>query len=271
MSNVSPESQLWNLLRGALTGRALGIAADLRVARALASDGVFAEVESRLFCNTPASGLLQTGWGAFAHLFEGLFYGTVEALEADGEPSFPTVFGADFWSWLALHPDERASFDLAMEQGKERRAARLADIEWRGDETVVDVGGRIGSFLVELLRGRPGLRGVVFDLPETVRDQEALAAAGIEFEEGSFLERVPEGNVYVLGTVLHDWSDEQTVAILRTIREHAPANARLLIVDAVIPPGNDPHGSKWLDLLMLAVAGFEPTRIDDGLIEARCR
>ena len=47
--------------------------------------------------------------------------------------------------------------------------------------------------------------------------QTALAAAGIEFEEGSFLERVPQGDAYVLGTILHDWNDERAGAILRTI------------------------------------------------------
>ena len=81
---------------------------------------------------------------------------------------------------------------------------------------------------------------------------------------------------------------ERAAAILRTIRAAATPDARLVVIDAVIRPGNDPHGAKWLDLLMLAFAGgrerdeaqwrtllatggFEPTRIEDGLIEARCR
>jgi hypothetical protein len=92
----------------------------------------------------------------------------------------------------------------------------------------------------------------------------------------------------VLGTVLHDWDDEHAAAILRTIRDCAPSNARVLVIDAVIPPGNDPYGAKWLDLLMLALfagrerteeqwrallggAGLEIERIHEGLIEARCR
>ena len=90
--------------------------------------------------------------------------------------------------------------------------------------------------------------------------------------------------VYVLGTVLHDWDDQQATAILRTIARHR--GARVLIIDAVIPPGNEPHGAKWLDLLMLAITGRERTEpewhalveaaglelvsVQDGLIEARC-
>jgi hypothetical protein len=315
MSEPSAEGRLWEVVRGALGTRALAIVADLRVAdalaagprpveelareagadadtlhrllRALASDGVFAEDEHGDFRNTPASELLRGGWGAFAHLFGGVFYRTMEPLDASGEPVFATIFGTDFWSWLAAHPDERASFDTAMEQGKERRIERVAGLDWRGDETVVDVGGGNGSLLVALLCRQPGLRGIVFDLPETVRDEEALGDR-CAFVEGDFFERVPPGDVYVLSTILHDWDDERATEILRTIRAASSAETRLFVLDAVVPRGNDPHGAKWLDLLMLAFSGgrerdeaqwrtllaaggFEPTRIEDGLIEARCR
>ncbi len=125
-----------------------------------------------------------------------------------------------------------------MVDGLESRVERLASVDWRGDETVVDVGGGNGSLLVALLALKPGLRGIVFDLPETVRDEASLGER-IEFVAGSFFERVPPGDVYVLGTILHDWPDEQAAAILRTIRAAAPDHARLLVLDGVIPPGND--------------------------------
>ena len=316
MSTRAPESQLWDALRGALVTRALAIVADLgipraladgprsvedlaqevgaepdtlhRLLRALASDGIFEEEERRIFRHTDASEqLLDPGWSSFAHLFGGVFYKALGELEATGETRFPEVFGADFWSWLAANAEERAIFDRAMEQGKESRVERLAGLEWRGDETVVDVGGGNGSLLVQLLRRRPGVRGIVFDLPETVRDEKALGDR-IEFVEGSFFESVPEGDVYVLSTILHDWPDEQAEAILRTIRTGAPPDARLILLEAVVPEGNEPGGGKWLDLLMLALfagrerneaqwrsllesGGFEPTSIEDGLVQARCR
>jgi hypothetical protein len=316
MSELSPEAVVWNLVRGPMAARAAALAAELgvadalaagprpaadvarevgadpdalrRILRALASDGVFAEEKPGVFRNTDASELLRrdNGWSDFAHLFGGLFYGALAQLDATGEAAFRKTFGVDFWSWLAAHPDERASFDRAMAQGKERRAQRLAEIEWSDDETIVDVGGGNGSFLVELLRGNPGPRGIVFDLPETVRDEAALRELGIEFVEGNFFESVPTGDVYVLGTILHDWDDEPAAAILRTIRAHAHPAARVLIVDAVLAPGNEPHGAKWLDLLMLTISGRERTepewrtlvegtglridQIQDGLIRASC-
>jgi hypothetical protein len=125
-----------------------------RLLRALASDGVFAEEEPGVFRNTEASELLRhSGWDDFAHFFGGVWLRA--AAELDGstrEAVFPRLVGTDFWSWLAEHPEERAAFDRSMEQGKARRVERFAPVEWRGDETVVDVGGGNGSLMVELLQ-----------------------------------------------------------------------------------------------------------------------
>jgi hypothetical protein len=314
--NESPEGQVWDLMRGALTARTLGIVSELRVAdalaagprrvaelatevgadpdalqrflRALASDGVFAETEPGVFGNTEASELLRRdGWGDFAYLFGSVWLRAAEGIDASGDPSFPRTFGTDFWSWLAEHPKERAAFDGAMEQGKLRRVERFAPVEWRADETVVDVGGGNGALLAALLQRQPGLRGIVFDLPETVRD-DARFDSRMEFVAGSFFEHVPHGDAYILSTILHDWDDEQAAAILRTIRSSAPDHARLFVLDAVIENGNEPHGAKWLDLLMLALfggrerndqqwralfdaTGWQPHSIEDGLIQATCR
>ena len=319
MSELSPEAVLWNLERGALATKALGVAADLGVAdvlasgprrvddlakevgadadvlhrllRALASDGVFAEEDTGVFANTEASDLLRRGrpgsWKEFAHLFGGVFYAATHTLDPrTSEPTFVRTFETDFWSWLAAHPDERATFDRAMSGGKGAGASRLAELEWHPDETVVDVGGGNGALVRALLALRPELRGIVFDLPETDRD-EASFGDRIGFVAGSFFERVPAGDTYVLSAILHDWNDEAAATILRTIRAAAPPNARLLVIDSVVPAGNEPDGAKWLDLLMLVLAGgrerseeqwrlllgaagFRIERLEDGLIEARC-
>lgn len=332
MSEADPAVRLWDLMRGALGTKALAIAADLRVAdalaggprpvaelaretgadadtlarilRALASDGVFAEDEGEpgVFRNTEASELLRIDDPRrshdFAHLFGGPFYEAVAGLEAGSrEASFPGAFGTDFWSWLSEHPDERASFDRAMSgramSGQDEFLDALAGLDWRGGETVVDVGGGNGSLLTGLLRRRTGLRGIVFDLPDAeAAARRQLAEAGVgdrcTFVAGSFFESVPAGDVYVLSKILHDWDDERAAAILSIVRAGAPDDARLVVRDAVLAPGNEPHGAKWLDLLMLAMlsgrersepewrallegAGFELEHVEDGLIRARCR
>jgi hypothetical protein len=318
VSERRPESVLWDFMRGAMMTRALAIAADLgvsesladgpqpvaelargagvdpdalhRVLRALASDGVFAEDEPGIFCNTDASNMLRDeGWPEFAHLFGGVFYEAVAPLDqavANGAPTFAEVFGAEFWPWLAEHADERSRFDRAMGAGRAGPAERLAALDWRDGEVVVDIGGGNGTLLVELLRRRPELCGIVFDLPETDRD-EAVLGDRIEFVEGSFFEGVPRGDTYVMSGILHDWDDERAGAILSTIRTAAPVGARVLVTESVVAPGNEPNGAKWLDLLMLVLAGgrertepewrrlleragLEPVAIEDGLVEARC-
>jgi hypothetical protein len=316
MEDRPAESAVWDALRGGLVSRALALVADLRVAqaladgprrvaelaqgtstdadtlhrllRALASDGIFAEEAPGLFRNTPASEVLaRDGWDDFAHLFGGVWLRAAVELDATGEPSFPRTFGADFWSWLAAHPPERAAFDRAMGQGWQGRLERLDSVEWRGDETVVDVGGGNGSLLVSLLDRHSGMRGIVFDLPETVRDETALGDR-CTFVAGSFFDAVPTGDAFVLSTILHDWDDASALRILQTVRAAAGETARLILLEGVIEPGNEPDGAKWLDLLMLALsagrerteeqwrtllldAGFEPIRFGRGVIEARCR
>jgi hypothetical protein len=313
-----PDVRLWDLARGALVTRALGIAADLgiadrlaegprpvedlaretgadadtlhRVLRALASDGVFEEVTPRSFGNTAASSHLRTdgSWRDFAHLFGGIWHRAAGELEAEsGVPAFQRIYGSEFWSWLGEHPADRAAFDRAMVDGAEGRADQLASLDWRGDETIVDVGGGNGSLLVALLERLPEQRGIVFDLPETNRDEASLGER-CTFVAGNFFERVPPGDAYILSGILHDWGNAEAAAILRTIRAAAPANGRLIVFDSVVPPGNEPHGAKWLDLLMLALiggrerdetqwralfdgTGFEPVSVEDGLIEAVCR
>jgi O-methyltransferase len=273
-------TDLWDFLRGALMTKALAAVVDAgvpqalaagplpvsalrgnpdtlhRLLRALASDGVFRETEPGVFEHTDLSRqLLDSGWSEFAHLFGGVFFEATTDLDATTcEAPFHPRFGAGFWEWLAEHPAERAAFDAAMAGDRSRPAERLAELEWRDGEVVVDVGGGNGALLAELIRRRPELRGVVLDLPETVRDEAALGNR-VEFVAGSFFESVPEGDAYVLSGILHDWPDEDAARILRTIRAAAPPHARLLINESVIGHGNDPDGAKWLDLLMLVLAG----------------
>jgi hypothetical protein len=315
VSERPAEALLWDALRGALVTRALALVAELQIAqllqagpwtlgelaaasgadpdtlhrllRALASDGIFAEEQPGVFRNTPASELLTVdGWDDFAHLFGGVWLQAIAGLDAGGTASFPRVLGDEFWSWLGSHPEERAAFDRAMAQGWQGRLERLESVAWREDETVVDIGGGNGSLLLPFLERHPEMHGIVFDLPETVRDETSFGDR-CRFVAGSFFEAVPTGDAHVLSTTLHDWDDERALQILRVVR--AAAGERLVLLEAVIQPGDEPSGAKWLDLLLLALAagrerteaqwrdllaaaGWEATRFDFGIVEARpCR
>ena len=265
--------RLWELLRGALATRALALAADLRVAdaladgprpvedvarevgadadtlhrvlRALAGEGVFAETEPGVFRNTDASDVLRRGdgWDDFAHLFGGVWLGAAGALDATSrEPAFPRLFGTDFWSWLADHPAERAAFDRAMAAGRRARASSGSRPR-RGAATrpwSTSAAGTARSWPGCSSASR-GCAGSSFDLPETNRDEAALGER-CTFVAGSFFEHVPAGEVYVLATILHDWDDERAAAILRTIRAAAPPDARLLVLDTCSSRGTSRTG-----------------------------
>jgi SAM-dependent methyltransferase len=317
MSSLPPEALLWSLLRGALGTQALRVVANYRIAdmiedgiltvaemsatanadedalyrflRALASEGVFAEEEPGVFRNTPASELLRTGgkerWNEFALQFGGSWYAPVgEAAHAarTGEPTFPRVWDDSFEVFLRKHPGELALFNSSMEAGAAERISSVAALAW-SDETVVDVGGGTGRMLSELLRLNPGLQGVLFDLPEVVA--AAAVPEHCEVVGGDFLESVPAGDAYVVSRILHGLDDEKAERVLANIRAAARPGARVLLIEAVIPAGNAPNGSKWLDLLMLVLSGgrerteeqwlalledtgLEPISITDGLIQA---
>ena len=127
--------------------------------------------------------------------------------------------------------------------------------------TVVDVGGGAGAFLDGILEANPQLRGVVFDLPSVApAAEELLAASGVvdrcQVVGGDFFESVPgAGDVYILSWVIHDWDDERSVAILKNCRAAMADDAKLLVFEAVIPPGDGPSFAKLYDLHMLVLSG----------------
>jgi len=125
----------------------------------------------------------------------------------------------------------------------------------------VDVGGGTGTLLAAVLGKCPDATGVLFDLPEVAEQaQPAIGAAGLagrcEILAGDFFESVPEGgDAYVLSWILHDWDDERAEAILRNCRAACAPGAHLVIVETILPPGDEPHFGKVLDVAMLVVTG----------------
>ena len=266
-----------------------------RLLRALSTVGVVSEPARGRFALTPLGRLLSTHapnntrtTAIFLNdYFADMWSHLDDALTGECT-AFEALKGRPFFDWLGEHPDEARRFNrMMLEVHGPETPAIVAAYDFSQCKHIVDVGGGNGSLLAELLKSHPELRGIVFDLPETTRD-ESLFGDGLEFVAGSFFERVPEGDAYLLATILHDWDDESATKILHTIRAAAPRHARLVILDAVVPPGNEPFGPKWLDLLMLTLfagrerdeeqwralladGGFEPVRFDERLIEARCR
>ena len=271
-----------------------------RFLRALATEGVFAEDEPGVFRNTTASELLRSDhderWDDFAVQFGDDWYrafADAPYSARTGAPAFPRTFGCEFDEWLRLDPERLARFNRSMESGAAERTDRLAGVPLDGELVVVDVGGGTGAMMIELLRRHSRLRGVLYDLPDVVAEAEPrIAAAGLagrcELVGGSFFDGVPPGaDVYVLSRILHGLGDDRASSVLRRVGDAARPGARILVLDAVLPEGNEPHGAKWLDLLMLVLGGGRERRADewrrllasaglridgivDGLVQASC-
>lgn len=241
-----------------------------RLLRLLAGYGIFAEEAAEAFANTQASSLLREGAGSFrefALIFGEEFYpafGELLRSVRTGEPAFDAVFGAEWDDYLAAHPEKSTRFNRFMAGDKRPLAEALLAGSWRGDETVVDVGGGNGALLQALLERVPGLRGVVFDLPHVaIEAEERIRTAGLadrcEVAAGSYFDGVPDGgDVYVLSHILHGWDDDRATDVLRAVRRAVSADGRLVIVEGVLAPPNEP-GQKLMDLLMLTVGGRERT------------
>ena len=88
---------------------------------------------------------------------------------------------------------------------------------------------------------------------------------------GDMFSAVPAGaDAYIMKYILHDWDDELCVKILENCRRAMAPNGRVLVVDTVIPPGNDPHWGKLLDINMLVgPGGRERTRSEFAQLFAR--
>jgi hypothetical protein len=186
-----------------------------------------------------------------------------------GDPGFNHRYGMPFFEYMTRYPERHGLYDSAMNtiHGPETEPI-LAAYDFSAFRTVVDVGGGNGQNLTGILRRHPSLHGILFDLPAVAgRGRPIIADAGVadrcRIQGGNFFSAVPPGaDAYVLRHIIHDWQDREAIAILRNCRQAANAGGKILVVETVIPPGNEPNFGKWLDLMMLLVDGRERTEVD---------
>jgi hypothetical protein len=210
----------------------------------LVSKGVFTEESpGRFACNRAAEQLAESSFldldgigGRMAHT-----WGTLLDYVRTGQPAYQQVFGRPFWEDLAAHPQIAAEFDALM--GPAGHGIPDFDIElsggWDHVRTVVDVGGGTGALLASLLRRHPQAEGILVDLPGTVaRAGDVIDSFGVSgrvtVKAQSFFDPLPAGaDLYLLKSVLNDWADEPTVAILRRCAEAARPDGAVAILGGV--------------------------------------
>lgn len=247
-----------------------------RLLRFLASVGIFAECEESRFKLTPVAECLQTGAPGSMRT-RAIFWGEEWVWRPWGEllysvrtgrPAFDHIYGVGAFEYFACNAEAAEIFDGTMRvQAQWASAAVVAAYDFSGMSNIVDVGCGDGSLLAAILKAHSGMRGVLFDRPGVIERARTLIETEdignrCEIVAGNFFESVPTGgDVYVLKHIIHDWDDDRAVTILKNCRYPMTKNGRILIIECVIRPGNEPDLGKLIDLHMLVrQSGRERTK-----------
>lgn len=238
-----------------------------RMMRALASVGIFSETQDKRFELTPMAELLKTGamrsiaimfnayWSdkAWGHFLDSIKTGTT---------AFKKAYRMPLSDWLGKNPHAAEVFNEANAIKVSGSHRAIVDIyDFAGISTLADVGGGIGALMIEILNVYPSMKGIVADLPNVIQNTEKrIRLRGLEDRcqavECDFFKNIPSGSdAYLLSNILHDWPDEKCRIILENCRRAMKPESKLLIVEMVIPPGNEPSVTKFLDLEMLVITG----------------
>ena len=249
-----------------------------RLLRALAALHLLIEDDGRRFSLTPLGELLRSdatgslaGWAAFIGrpYYWQAWSALVDSVRT-GRNAFRLVHGTDVWEYRSQRPDESAIFDRAMASlTAGANESLLVEYDFGRFHTVVDVGGGNGALLASILRRHAPLRGVLFDQPHVVAGADAvLKGAGVaercRVVAGSFFDELPAGgDAYVLKSIIHDWEDDESIAILRRCRAAAGTAGTLLVIERDIGPPNAAAEAKLSDLNMLVGPGGQERTLDE--------
>jgi hypothetical protein len=242
-----------------------------RLLRALSSIGVFTEVAARTFALTPISELLLTDRDDSVRdmvlwMGDKIHYDTYpEMLHAvkTGETVIEKVHGQSCFDYLEKNKEVSEVFNRAMTMFSKMlgpAAIEAYDFSYLNGKTLVDIGGGHGLLLTLILKKYPGIRGAIFDLEHvrtgaTARVQEAGLTHRCEIVGGDFFASVPPADAYIMKHIIHDWNDEKALTILKNCAAAGRGKTKVILIESVIKPGNEPHFGKWLDLEMLLLPG----------------
>jgi hypothetical protein len=240
-----------------------------RLLRALASVGIFAEVNDTEFTLTPLAALLQKGKGGMRSMVLHMgekpswnAWGELLHSVTTGETAFIKANGAEVFPYYAEHPESKEPFDQAMTEFSDTVSEAVTRAyDFSQFKKIIDIGGGHAGLLTSILKATPASSGLVFDLPATVEGaKEKIAAEGLgercEVIGGDFFAEIPaDGDAYILKFIIHDWDEPRALAILKNIHQAMPDGGKLLLVETLIPEINEPSFGKLMDVHMMVMTG----------------
>jgi hypothetical protein len=249
-----------------------------RLLRMLTGLGLFTQNTAGEFATTPLGATLRSDDAGCARAMVRMLTGptvaraTNELLHAvkTGTTAFDKALGQPVFDYFGEHPEEAAVFNDAMIgfHGSEP-AAVAAGYDFSDVGTLVDVGGGTGNLLMTILEAYPTVRGVLYDMPHVIAHaRQAIDRRGLtarcDVKEGSFFDSIPAGgDAYLMSHIIHDWDEPKALAILDNCRRAMNGHGRLLLVEMVIPAGDEMHPAKLLDVTMLIATGGRERTADE--------
>jgi O-methyltransferase domain len=204
-----------------------------RLLRALSSAGVMAEFPERRFALTPVGQVLRSdvpesmralvvfcGEPFYLHAWQEILYSI-----QTGKPAWDKVHGMAVFDYYRQHPEDARIFDEAMTSLSWAEAhAVVRAFDFSRFRTLVDVGGGHGTLLMTILHAHPQLHGLLFDQPQVIEGARSrIMSEGLmsrcNVVAGDFFQAVLQGDdAYMLKSIIHDWDDEHSVALLTNCR-----------------------------------------------------
>jgi O-methyltransferase domain len=179
----------------------------------------------------------------------------------EGKSQATKNLGSDVFTWMDAHPAAARQFAAAMsELSAPIIREAVPHIDTSGASIAVDVGGAEGAFLAALLVENPHLSGIVLDLEHVI---PSVAAESERYRlgermrgtAGDFMQEIPEGDLFLLKFVLHDWDDGACRVILSNIRRAMRPGGRLWVVEMAADSGNASLTLATMDMAMMFSTG----------------
>lgn len=240
-----------------------------RILRALASINIFTEVEPQKFGLTPIAQYLCSDHPNTLRSLAMMLgdewhwrcWGEILNVVKTGKPAIKGLYQVDnTFEYFAKNEVSGAIFNDAMTNSSQNiHTAIIDNYDFSDIDRIIDIGGGYGTLITSILSKYQHMHGVIFDQPSVVSGAEKLLqskkiSARCETIGGDFFQSVPsKGDAYILSYIIHDWSDEDCIKILKNIRQGIKKDGRLLVIEAVVPTGNKSHFSKLMDIEMMVI------------------
>jgi hypothetical protein len=250
----------------AVLAKAVGADADAlaRVLRLASAHGVF-EKQGDTFGHSPASRMLRSDHPQTMRAFVRMFglainwdaYRELEYSVKTGRRAMEKTLPQGIWSYLGQNAEANSIFNAAM---LAKAQGQIPAIVGAGDfsrfNVIGDIAGGRGHLLRAILEAVPRSKGILFDLPHVVNEASELASERLTLQAGDFFkDPLPKCDAYILMEIIHDWPDNEAVAILQAVRRAANPGAALFLVETIVSADPGPDWSKMLDIHMLTLLG----------------